>query len=146
MRVTPVVCPKCNESVPLPPKEGSCYCVYCGTHIMVGDSGNSFTYKSVDETRIKEAEIRERMQIRHHQREGRILKAKVVLSLIIGALAIIMSIVGMVVGRVKSMGLWVMGRDLQELGQLLFLAILLLWLADVVRQLTDSKWRKRANW
>lgn len=147
MRLTPVVCPKCNESVPLSPEEGSCYCVYCGTHIMIGDNGNTFTYKSVDESRIKEAEIQERMQIRHHERERGILKVKVVISLFLGALAIIMSIVGEIIARI---GEWddatgYIGRNIEGIGDLLFLAIFLLWIADVVRQLTDRKWRKPTN-
>lgn len=114
---------------------------------MIGDNENTFTYKSVDQTRIKEAEIQEQMQIRHHDREGRILKAKIVISLLLGALAIIMSIVGEIISRI---GEWsdatgYIGRNIEGIGNLLFLAILLLWIADVVRQLTDRKWQKPTN-
>ena len=142
MQATPVVCPKCNESVPLPPKEGSCYCVYCGTHILIGDNDNTYTYKSVDETRIKEAEILERMQMRHHEREGRLLKAKVVISLILGALAIFARVMAMIADALGSRSI---GYGMEDLSGLLFMAIVLLWIADIVRQLTNRIWRGPTN-
>ncbi len=147
MRLTPVVCPKCNESVPLSPKEGACYCIHCGTHIMVGDNGNTFTYKSVDESRIKEAEIQERMQIRHYERERGILKVKVVISLLLGAFAVIMLVIGAIMTGIGDWGSATksIGSDFQGMGFIALIAILLLWVADVVRQLADKKWRKPAN-
>lgn len=147
MQLTPIVCPKCKESIPLPPKEGSCYCVYCGTHIQVGEAGNSFTYKSVDESRIKEAEIHERMQTRHYERERRILRAKTIISLFLGVLGIVMRTVGEIISRIGERGnaATFVGRNIEDTGTLLLLAILLLWIADVVRQLTDRKWLRSAN-
>ena len=75
--VTPMTCPKCGGAIQPPLGQNQCFCVYCGTPLHIDDGSQTLIYRKVDETRIREAEIDERlelarMELDEKRRPGRI--------------------------------------------------------------------------
>lgn len=56
MKVVSLTCPGCGANLSIENGRKECFCQYCGMKIMLDDE--SITYRTVDEARIKEAEVR----------------------------------------------------------------------------------------
>lgn len=56
MKVISLTCPGCGANLSMEDGRKQCFCQYCGMKIMLDDE--SITYRTVDEARIKEAEVR----------------------------------------------------------------------------------------
>lgn len=56
MKVVSLICPGCGANLSIEDGRKQCFCQYCGMKIMLDDE--SITYRTVDEARIKEAEVR----------------------------------------------------------------------------------------
>lgn len=56
MKVISLTCPGCGSNLSTEDGRKQCFCQYCGMKIMLDDE--SITYRTVDEARIKEAEVR----------------------------------------------------------------------------------------
>ena len=87
-----MTCPKCNASIQAPAGQNTCYCTYCGSQLLLDDGSATVTYRTVDETKIRELEAKsalemKRLEIEEKRRPGRI-KATIVLA-IIGALMLL---------------------------------------------------------
>lgn len=64
MKMISMKCPECKANLDIEEGRKYCFCTYCGTKIMIDDGSKTFTYKKVDEARIKEAEIDERIRLK----------------------------------------------------------------------------------
>lgn len=56
MKLVSLTCPGCGANLSIEDGRKQCFCQYCGMKIMLDDE--SITYRTVDEARIKEAEVR----------------------------------------------------------------------------------------
>lgn len=67
-RLIPIKCQSCGSDLEVPADAKTLFCMYCGTKFALDDGSASFTFRSVDEARIREAEIRERLEVRKMER------------------------------------------------------------------------------
>lgn len=58
MKVISLKCPECNASLSIEEGRTQCFCQYCGTKILLDDGSTTYTYRKIDEARLKEAEVR----------------------------------------------------------------------------------------
>lgn len=66
-----LVCPACGSSFHIQEGQKSCFCSYCGTQIFVDDGSKTYTYvhKTVDEARIREADLTELLELKRMEAE-----------------------------------------------------------------------------
>lgn len=100
MKLVSLKCPECKANLSVEPGRKQCFCQYCGTKIIIDNEEQVQTFKTVDEARIREAELDneirlrqleiEKMKLEQEQKKqmlNRSLKIKI---------AIILGIIGMV--------------------------------------------------
>lgn len=100
MKLVSLKCPECKANLSVEPGRKQCYCQYCGTKIIIDNEEQVQTFKTVDEARIREAELDneirlrqleiEKMKLEQEQKKqmlNRSLKIKI---------AIILGVIGMV--------------------------------------------------
>ena len=97
-------CPECDASLSVDGELKQCFCQYCGTKIMIDDGSTSHTYRTVDEARIKEAEIKESIRLKEleleekrytDKKKAKSFKVKVSIALaIIGVILMIIGFLG----------------------------------------------------
>lgn len=105
MKLVSLKCPECKADLSVEPGRKQCFCQYCGTKIMIDNEEQVQTYKTIDEARIREAELQselrlkqleiEKMKLEQEQKKqmlNRSLKIKV--SIILGAIGMISVLVG----------------------------------------------------
>lgn len=59
MKIIACRCPSCGANLQIEEGKKKVFCTYCGTPILVDDENRTVTYRTVDEARIREAEMRE---------------------------------------------------------------------------------------
>ncbi|MBQ6991103.1 MAG: hypothetical protein IJN58_08600 [Clostridia bacterium] len=64
MKVISLKCPECNATLSIEGDRKYCFCQYCGTKILIDDGSTTHTYRKVDEARIREADIQEKIRLR----------------------------------------------------------------------------------
>lgn len=66
-----LVCPACGASFAIQEGQKQCFCAYCGTQILVDDGSKTYTYvhKTVDEARIREADLTELLELKRMEAE-----------------------------------------------------------------------------
>ena len=70
-----LTCSKCGASLEATQDREFFFCQYCGEKIIVSDPNNrKFTYRTIDEARIREAETRQAIRIK--ELEAELLKAQ----------------------------------------------------------------------
>ena len=57
MKMISLKCPECGADIDIEEGHKQCFCKYCGTKILIDDGNSTYTYRKVDEARIKEAEV-----------------------------------------------------------------------------------------
>lgn len=57
-------CPECNASLSVDEELKQCFCQYCGAKILIDDGSTTHTYRQVDEARIKEAEVKQLLELK----------------------------------------------------------------------------------
>lgn len=57
MKLISLKCPECKADLNIEEGRKTCYCQYCGTKILIDDNSSTYTYRKIDEARIKEAEV-----------------------------------------------------------------------------------------
>ena len=70
IKMIAVQCPQCSANLNIEDGRKSCFCTYCGTKIMIDDGSATYTYRKVDEARIKEAEIDEKIRLKELEIES----------------------------------------------------------------------------
>ena len=66
-----MICPACGSSFHIQEGQKSCFCSYCGTQILVDDGSKTYTYvhKTVDEARLREADLTELLELKKMEAE-----------------------------------------------------------------------------
>lgn len=77
MKVISLKCPECNASLSIEEGRTQCFCQYCGTKILLDDGSTTYTYRKIDEARLKEAEVRLReLEIEQEEKRANRKKSK----------------------------------------------------------------------
>ena len=98
MELVPIYCPNCGGKIQVPAGKDQCYCMYCGTQLAFDDGSKVITFRTVDEARIKEADLNamlelKRLEIESEKRRSRMQALKIA-AIVSGALLILALIVG----------------------------------------------------
>lgn len=99
-------CPECGANLSVETELKHFFCQYCGAKIMLEDDSATYTYRKVDEARIKEAEVSEiiklkELEIEERKRitEERHKSNKVKISIILGIIGAILIAIGYLGGE-----------------------------------------------
>ena len=118
-------CPECNAALAIEEGRKHCFCQYCGTKILIDDGSSTHTYRKIDEARIKEAEVRERIRLKElsleeqkHLTKEKKRKSKIKYTIILGIIAA----VGFVCCEASEM--------LASIGLAAFLGIVAIWQSE----------------
>ena len=57
MEMISLKCPECGANINIEADHKHCFCPYCGVQIIIDDGVTAYTYRKVDEAKIKEAEV-----------------------------------------------------------------------------------------
>ena len=105
MSLEGMVCPKCGGQIQFEEDQDYVFCSHCGTQIFKdSDNKKSFTYREINETRLKELEYEERAALRKEKNTK--------LALIVGGVLLIIFIIAEIVlyatkGKTAALGLGV---------------------------------------
>lgn len=57
-------CPNCGAALHFEANSDTCFCSHCGTQVLRDSNNKTITLRTIDEARIKEAEVKDRQQKR----------------------------------------------------------------------------------
>lgn len=100
--VTPLTCPKCGGAIQPPPGQNQCFCMYCGTPLHVDDGSQTLIYRKVDETRIREAEIDERLELARMELDEKRRPGRMKLTAFLAVIGAAMIIIGVFLGHASN--------------------------------------------
>lgn len=110
MRILSLKCPECNANLSIEGERKQCFCQYCGTKIIIDDGATIHTYRTVDEARIREAEMRENIRLRELMLEEKKMEAKekakkqkIKLSIALSIIGLLCTAIG-IAGESESIG------------------------------------------
>ena len=93
-KLTSVKCPECGANLPIEEGREQLFCSYCGTKVIITDD-NEHVYRYVDDAQIKMAETKRIIQLkrieaaeRRRMAEEKNKKIKIVISIILGGIAL----------------------------------------------------------
>lgn len=64
VNVISLKCPECGANISVEAGRKECFCTYCAAKIIIDDGSTTHTYRKVDEARIKEAEVSEKIRLK----------------------------------------------------------------------------------
>ena len=59
-----IQCAQCGANMEIEEDRKICFCTYCGAKMLLDDGTRSYTYRHIDEARIKEAEVNEKIRLK----------------------------------------------------------------------------------
>ncbi len=103
-----IKCPECGSALNIEEGRQQCFCSYCGTKIMI-QNDNEYIYRHIDEAGVKQAETDQMIRMRQmamaekQQTEDRkILRLKIIISLILAIVGSILLVVGSLAGEASG--------------------------------------------
>ena len=101
MEMISLKCPECGANINIEADHKHCFCPYCGVQIIIDDGVTAYTYRKVDEAKIKEAEVDKIIRLKELElkekqitKEEHIRDLKIKCTIVLGSLAIIAAIFG----------------------------------------------------
>lgn len=108
-----VKCPNCGADIPTDGNEGIYTCKYCGAKVSVYDeSEQKYTYRKVDDARIHEADVKEKIRLRELEIEQQKYKSRQRLKQIGLLVAIALTIIGLIMTVASDDLGWGLGINL----------------------------------
>lgn len=114
MKLVKLKCEGCGAILKVNEELKKATCNYCGTEFLVDDGSTKHTYRKIDEARIKEAEISEKIKLKEleiaekrHDEELKTLKIMGVITLIGVFIMIVSLILASNSGNEEHWGYWV---------------------------------------
>ncbi len=106
--LTAITCPKCSANLEIEPGRNQCFCTYCGAKIILQNE-NEYVIRTIDEARIREAELNAELQNRildSQEKKGEasrlFFKKRLLIYVIITAIGYFL---GLAIGMYKSLGM-----------------------------------------
>lgn len=122
-----LTCPKCDASIQAPAGTSACYCMYCGAQLYFDDGSTTVTYRTVDETRLREAEMKNALELKKIEIEEKRRPGKIKASIVLGAISIAMFVGGQLMRQASGDTNWGM---LGLLGYFPLMGIIFVWMWD----------------
>lgn len=97
--LVPLTCPKCGGSIQAPEGTNKCFCTFCGTQLFIDDGSRTVTYRTVDEARIKEAEIEKELEFKKLEIEESRRPQRLKIVALLAIVGIGMVVIGSFAGR-----------------------------------------------
>ena len=101
-------CPECGATISIESDRKQAFCTYCGAKILVNNE-NEYVYRHIDEAQITQAETDRLIQLKQleiaekqAERDEQAKAFKIKLALILGAIGILMMIVGGLLGSASG--------------------------------------------
>lgn len=111
VKITSVKCPECGANLPIEEGRTQIFCSYCGTKVMVTNE-NEFIYHHIDETKIRQAEAESAVELKRLEMEERriaekqkVRKIKIIISIILGLVALLSFVVAYSKGEGVAIGM-----------------------------------------
>ncbi len=105
VRLIAVKCPECGATLNIEEDRKQAFCTYCGTKVLIHND-NEYIYRNIDEARVKQAEtdriVKEKQMEfaeRRWQAEEAKRKGRIKLALGLGAVGVLLMIVGQMAGK-----------------------------------------------
>lgn len=95
IKMVPMTCPRCGASIEVRDDIGTCFCIYCGTKIVISDDNNKHYTKNVNinQTSYDRTEI-ERIKLEHDlkvQDEKREIKMGIIALIVLWGIVILLT-------------------------------------------------------
>ena len=68
IKLLAIKCPECGATLDIEEGRKQLFCSYCGSKVLV-ENDNEYIYRRVDEARIREAEVKEKIRLRELEME-----------------------------------------------------------------------------
>lgn len=129
MQMITMKCPECGATMSLEQGRRECFCQYCGTKLFVDDGSTSYTYRKIDEARIKEADIDKEIELKRLENESIKMKFKIGSFLAVALIGILFSVLPSI-----DYGF----HDVAGVGYIILLALPIMWIVVWRSQKNDS--------
>lgn len=93
-----------GDTVPTHVPEGTnkCFCTFCGTQLIVDDGSRTVTFRTVDEARIREAEIEKELELKQLEIEEARRPFRLKLMAVLAIIGLIMLVGGTFLSRMDG--------------------------------------------
>ena len=75
MKLVSIKCPECSANLNVEEGRKQCYCSYCGAEIML-ENENEQIYRRIDDAKVKEAEVKEKVRLKELELEEYRMKSE----------------------------------------------------------------------
>ena len=89
MQMITMKCPECGATMSLEQGRRECFCQYCGTKLFVDDGSTSYTYRKIDEARIREADIDKEIELKRLENMSMKMKFKMGSFLVVALIGVL---------------------------------------------------------
>lgn len=120
-----LTCPHCNASVQAPAGRSVVYCMYCGSQLHYDDGSVSVTYRAVDEGRLREAEMKNALELRKLEIEEKRRPGRIKASIVLAIVGVAMMAIGAAAEQADPGSAWAL---FGLLGYFPLLAIVWIWI------------------
>lgn len=129
MQWFPINCHACGSKLQIPQDSKIFFCMYCGSKYLLDDGSKTVTYHSVDEARIHEADVHERLELRKLEQADEMRKIKLRITPVVAIVSLLMLLIGVLALSVTGddNNPWGIFAALGFLGLIVTLAIWIPW-------------------
>lgn len=133
MKLVSLKCPECKADLSVEPGCKQCFCQYCGTKIIIDNEEQVQTFKTVDEARIREAELDNEIRLRQLEIEKMKLEQEQKKQMLNRSLKIKVSIILGVIGMISVLvGYFSKSEDPAIFAMCCFVAIMAMWFYSTI--------------
>lgn len=138
MKLVSLKCPECKADLSVEPGRKQCFCQYCGTKIIIDNEEQIQTFKTVDEARIREAELQNELRLKQLEIEKMKLEQEQKKQMLNRSLKIKFTIVLGIIGMIGILiGYFSKSEGPVIFGGFCFLGIFYIWLFSALKD--DNK-------
>lgn len=133
MKLVKLKCEGCGNILKVNEELKKVTCNYCGTEFLVDDGAIKHTYRKIDEARIKEAEVSEKVRLKELELEELKIKSKEkskAFKIKISIILVIVMIIGWFLGEISGNG----DSGFYMISFVSMLAIVYIWLWGAINE------------
>lgn len=140
MKLVSLKCPECKANLSVEPGRKQCYCQYCGTKIIIDNEEQVQTFKTVDEARIREAELQNELRLKQLEIEKMKFEQEQKKQLMNRSIKIKFTIVLGIIGMIGIlMGYFSKSEGPTTFSVFCFLGIFYIWLFSALKDDNNKK-------
>lgn len=126
MELKGITCPKCGSQLNFTEDQDFCFCSHCGTQVYKEDSNKaSFTYRTIDEAKIKEAENKAKeLEFKDKQAKRKLYLTLFIIGVVVAFLIFIIIVYFNLYKKYGTTVFYATGFSLLMIGELIVLGIM----------------------